>query len=147
MKVLVQKCVSGSVKIDNEIYNSIQKGYVVFVGFTKGDDLKTIEYLAKKVVNLRIFEDEQGIMNRSILEEKGEILSISQFTLYADTTHGNRPSYIKSLNRESATVLYDLWNKELEKYLPTKAGVFGSDMIISIENDGPTTILLEKEEQ
>ena len=143
MKVLIQKCTKASVTIDNQIHNEIEKGYVVFVGFTEGDSIKQIEYLAKKVANLRIFEDENHVMNYSILDVKGSILSISQFTLYADTKKGNRPSYINSLNREEATKLYDLWNQVLTDYVPVKSGIFGADMQVLLINDGPTTISLE----
>ncbi len=144
MKVLVQKCSYGAVNIGTDYHEEIRKGYVLFVGFTHGDDLEKIKFLAHKVAHLRIFEDEEGVMNRSILDENGCVLSISQFTLYADATKGNRPSYIKAMNSEDAIQLYDLWNQELSKYVRVKAGVFGADMIIEIHNIGPTTILLEK---
>ena len=144
MRVLVQRSNKANVVIDNKIYNSIDNGLVLLVGFTEGDDIENIKYLAKKVVNLRIFPDENGIMNKSILDYGGEILSISQFTLYADTSKGNRPSYIKALGGEEANKLYELFNKELEKYVKVKTGVFGADMEINISNIGPTTINLER---
>lgn len=144
MKVIVQKSKEASVLIDNNIYNQISSGLVLLVGFTEGDSIEQISYLAKKVANLRIFEDENGIMNRSILDVGGEILSISQFTLYADASKGNRPSYIKALNGDAATKLYDAFNAELTKYVPVKTGVFGADMKVNLINDGPTTIILEK---
>lgn len=144
MRVLVQRSNKANVVIDNKIYNSINNGLVLLVGFTEGDDIEKIKYLAKKVVNLRIFPDENGIMNKSILDYGGEILSISQFTLYADTSKGNRPSYIKALGGEEANKLYELFNKELEKYVKVKTGVFGADMEINISNIGPTTINLER---
>jgi len=144
MRVLVQRTAKASVSIDNKIYNEIDNGIVVLVGFTEGDDISKIEYLVKKIVNLRIFPDEENIMNKSILEYGGEVLSISQFTLYADTSKGNRPSYIKALKSEQSTKLYDLFNKELEKYVTVKTGVFGEDMIVNINNVGPTTIILER---
>lgn len=144
MKVIVQKSKEASVLIDNNIYNQISSGLVLLVGFTEGDSIEQISYLAKKVANLRIFEDENGIMNRSILDVGGEILSISQFTLYADASKGNRPSYIKALNGDAATKLYDAFNAELTKYVPVKIGVFGADMKVNLINDGPTTIILEK---
>ena len=99
--------------------------------------------MVKKIVHLRIFDDENGIMNKSILDAHGQILSISQFTLYANTKKGNRPSYIDALNGEEAIKLYELFNQELSKYIVTKAGVFGADMSVAISNDGPVTILLE----
>jgi len=143
MRVLVQKCLQGSVTC-GDITRSIAKGYVLFVGFTDGDDEQTIQYLARKVAHLRIFEDDHGVMNHSILEINGSVLSISQFTLYADSTSGNRPSYVKALKSDQASVLYDLWNQELAKYVPVQTGFFGKNMTVHIDNLGPTTILLEK---
>ena len=143
MKVLVQRSKQSSVKVDNKLVNSIEHGLVLLVGFTEGDTIKDIEKLAKKVVNLRIFDDEAGIMNKSILDVGGEILSISQFTLYANTAKGNRPSYIEALNGEEASKLYERFNEELNKYIMTKPGIFGADMEILINNDGPITIMLE----
>lgn len=143
MKVLVQRSKQSSVKVDNKLVNSIEHGLVLLVGFTEGDTIKDIEKLAKKVVNLRIFDDEAGVMNKSILDVGGEILSISQFTLYANTAKGNRPSYIEALNGEEASKLYERFNEELNKYIMTKPGMFGADMEISITNDGPITIMLE----
>lgn len=143
MKVLVQRSKQSSVKVDNKLVNSIEHGLVLLVGFTEGDTIKDIEKLAKKVVNLRIFDDEAGVMNKSILDVGGEILSISQFTLYANTAKGNRPSYIEALNGEEASKLYERFNEELNKYIMTKPGIFGADMEILITNDGPITIMLE----
>ena len=143
MKVLVQRSKQSSVKVNNKLVNSIEHGLVLLVGFTEGDTIKDIEKLAKKVVNLRIFDDEAGIMNKSILDVGGEILSISQFTLYANTAKGNRPSYIEALNGEEASKLYERFNEELNKYIMTKPGMFGADMEILITNDGPITIMLE----
>ena len=144
MRVLVQRSNKASIIIDNKIYNSIDNGLVLLVGFTEGDNIDKIKYLAKKIINLRIFPDENDIMNKSILDYGGEILSISQFTLYADTSKGNRPSYIKALGGEEANKLYELFNKELAKYIKVKTGVFGADMEINISNVGPTTISLER---
>ena len=101
--------------------------------------------MVKKICNLRIMDDEFGVMNKSILDIKGSILSISQFTLYADTKKGNRPSYVKALNGERATVLYDLFNKKLSEFVPVETGIFGALMEVSLINDGPITIILEKE--
>ena len=143
MKVLVQRSKQSSVSVDNKLINSIDKGLVLLVGFTYHDGLEDIEKLAKKVVNLRIFDDENGIMNKSILDVGGEILSISQFTLYANTKKGNRPSYIEALNGEEAIKLYEKFNEELKQYVTTKAGVFGAEMEVKITNDGPITIMLE----
>ncbi len=144
MRILVQRSNYASVSIDNKIVGEIPSGLVLLVGFTEGDNEETIDYLVNKVVNLRIFEDENGVMNKSILDYGGEILSISQFTLYANTKKGNRPSYIEALRPEEATKLYDLFNQKISAIIPTKFGVFGADMLVTINNVGPTTIMLEK---
>lgn len=143
MKVVVQRVKSSSVTIDNKLYNSINKGLMVLVGFTEGDNTSDIDYIVKKIVNLRIFDDENGIMNKSIIDIKGSILSISQFTLYADTKKGNRPSYINALNGNIATKLYDEFNNKLKNFVNTKTGIFGSDMQVSLINDGPVTIIID----
>lgn len=143
MKVVVQRVKSSSVTIDNKLYNSINKGLMVLVGFTEGDNTSDIDYIVKKIVNLRIFDDESGIMNKSIIDIKGSILSISQFTLYADTKKGNRPSYINALNGNIATKLYDEFNNKLKNFVNTKTGIFGSDMQVSLINDGPVTIIID----
>ena len=145
MRVLVQRSLKSSVKVDNKIVGKIENGLVLLVGFTEGDSLKEIEYLVNKILNLRIFEDEKGVMNRSILEVKGSILSISQFTLYADTKKGNRPSYAKALNSIKAKELYKIFNEKLSKYVHTEKGIFKAQMLVNIQNNGPVTILLEKE--
>ena len=145
MRVLVQRSKESSVSVASEIVGKIEKGLVLFVGFTQNDSEKEIEYLAKKVVNLRIFDDENGVMNKSILDVGGSVLSISQFTLYADPTKGNRPSYVKALNGSEARILYEKWNEALREYLNVETGIFGADMQVKIHNDGPITIFLEKE--
>ena len=144
MRVLVQKCLSAYVSIDNKVYNNIKKGLVVFVGFTDNDNSEKIDYMINKIPKLRIFEDENGVMNKSLLDVQGEILSISQFTLYGDASNGNRPSYVKAMKREKATILYDEFNKKLNDLVPTKTGVFGADMKIALINDGQTTLMLER---
>lgn len=145
MRVLVQKSKQASCVVDGKTVGKIESGLVLFVGFTETDTIDNIKYLVKKVLNLRIFEDEFGVMNKSLLEQENkEVLSISQFTLYADTKKGNRPSYIKALNGNDAKKLYDLWNEELKKEVSIKTGIFGADMQISLINDGPTTIWLER---
>ena len=144
MRVLVQRSLNSNVSVDNKIVGKINNGLVLLVGFTDEDNIEDIKYLVKKVINLRVFDDENGIMNKSVLDVKGEILSISQFTLYADTKKGNRPSYINALNGEEATKLYDLFNEELRNNdIKVETGIFGSDMKVNILNDGPVTILLE----
>lgn len=144
MKVVVQRSLKAKCRIDGEITGKINKGLMILVGFTEGDDEETLKYMAKKIVNLRIFDDELGIMNKSILDVKGEILSISQFTLYADAKKGNRPSYIKALGGEQASILYNKFNKILEEYVHVETGIFGADMKIEFTNDGPITIILER---
>ena len=144
MRVLVQRSNNASVEINNKVVGKIRNGLVLLVGFTDGDNIETIKYIVNKIINLRIFPDENDVMNKSILDYGGDILSISQFTLYADTKKGNRPSYIKALRGEESTKLYDMFNEELEKHIHVEKGVFGADMIVNISNVGPTTILLEK---
>lgn len=145
MKVVVQRSKKASCTVNNKIVGSIENGLVLLVGFTQGDNIDNIKYLVKKIINLRIFNDENNIMNKSILDNKDyQILSISQFTLYADTKKGNRPSYISALNSIEASVLYDKFNEELKKYLPVETGIFGADMQINLINDGPITIILER---
>ena len=144
MRVLVQRSKKSNVVVDKKTIGSIDKGLVLLVGFTEGDTIEKIEYLAKRVVNLRIFDDLDGVMNKSILDCGGDILSISQFTLYADTKKGNRPSYVNALSGDKAEPLYDLFNEELRKYVKVETGKFGAEMIVNITNDGPVTIMLEK---
>ncbi len=144
MRVIVQKSGYSNVCVDGKVVNEIDKGLVLLVAFTQTDNEEILDFMARKVVNLRIFEDENGVMNKSLLDVEGSILSISQFTLYGDTSRGNRPSYLKALNGEEAIKLYELFNKKLSEFAPTKPGIFGADMKVSILNDGPTTIILEK---
>ena len=145
MRIVVQRSLKSSVTVDNKIVGKIDSGLVLLVGFTEGDDINDINYMVKKVVNLRIFDDEEGVMNKSILDVGGDILSISQFTLYGDTKKGNRPSYIKALKADEASKLYAKFNEELSKFVHVETGIFQALMKVSIENDGPTTILLESE--
>ena len=144
MRALVQRSGKSSVVVEGKTIGKIDSGIVVLVGFTEGDNQEKIEYIAKKIVNLRIFDDENGVLNKSILDYGGSILSISQFTLYADTKKGNRPSYINAMGGEEAIKLYEAFNKELEKYLHVETGKFGAEMTVNITNDGPITIMLEK---
>ena len=144
MRVLVQRSGASSVSVDGKVVGKIDNGLVLFVGFTEGDGVEQIEYLAKRVANLRIFPDSDDVMNKSILEYGGDILSISQFTLYADTKKGNRPSYMNALGGDKAIKLYDLFNEELRKYCHVETGVFGADMTVQITNLGPITISLER---
>ena len=144
MKVVVQRVLKASVSVNEEV-RTISQGLLLYVGFTSGDDLAILKKMASKILALRIFDDEEGVMNRSVRDISGEILSISQFTLYADASKGNRPSYLKALNSKLALPLYDEFNAILkESNLIIKTGVFGGDMKISSINDGPVTILLEE---
>ena len=147
MKVVIQRVSDASVTIDNKVYNSINNGFMVLVGFTEGDNSSDIDYIVKKIVNLRVFDDENGVMNKSILDTNGTILSISQFTLYANTKKGNRPSYIDALKGELSTKLYDEFNEKLNEIVPTKTGIFGADMKVSLINDGPVTIIIDSKER
>ena len=146
MRIVVQRVKEASVKVDGKIVGKAGYGYLLLVSFTAFDNEKIIDYMVNKVCNLRIMDDDNKVMNKSILDIKGSVLSVSQFTLYADTKKGNRPSYIKALNGEEAIKLYDLFNQKLRQYVPVETGIFGADMEVSLINDGPITILLEKEE-
>lgn len=143
MKVVVQRSKKSSVSVEGKLVNEIDNGMVLLVSFTQGDTIDNILKMTKKIANLRIFDDEEGVMNKSILDVGGEILSISQFTLYGDTTKGNRPSYMKALNGEEAIKLYEAFNEEMNKYVVTKPGIFGAEMIVNISNDGPITLIME----
>ena len=144
MKLVVQRSKNSKVTVDNKIVGKIDNGLVVLVGFTHNDTIEEIKKLTKKLVNLRIFDDENHIMNKSILDVNGSILSISQFTLYADCKKGNRPSYINSMKADDAKKLYELFNEEIKKYnINLETGIFQADMLVEINNDGPVTIILE----
>lgn len=143
MRCVVQKVKESSVTVGGKIINEIGKGLMVLVGFTDTDTIDDIKYCVRKIVNLRVFEDENDVMNRSVIDEQGEILSISQFTLYGDVRKGNRPSYIKALSGDKAISLYEEFNRLLNNEVPTKDGVFGADMKVSLVNDGPTTIIID----
>lgn len=145
MRVIVQRSLSSSVSVEEKIVGKINKGVVLLVGFTPGDTEKEIDYLVKKILNLRIFDDDFGVMNKSLIDTNGEILSISQFTLYGDTKKGNRPSYIHAMAGNEATLLFDIFNKKLREVVKVETGIFGAEMLVSIMNDGPVTIILESE--
>lgn len=144
MKVVIQRSKEASVTVNGELISSIEKGYVLLVGITHDDTIEDVKYVAKKVAELRIFEDDEGKMNRSILDAGGEILSVSQFTLYADTKRGRRPSFIEAAKPEVAKPLWESFNEQLKAYgLTVKTGIFGADMKVSLINDGPVTIIVE----
>lgn len=144
MKIVVQRVKESSVEVDGKIVGKIGNGLMLLVSFTQTDGEKNIDWMVNKVLNLRIFDDESGIMNKSVLDIGGSILSISQFTLYGDASKGNRPSYINALNGEEAIKLYNLFNDKLKNHIKVETGIFGADMKVSLLNDGPVTILLEK---
>ena len=147
MRCVIQKVNKSSVTVDGKLISEIGRGLNVLVGFTDTDTEEEIKYCVRKIVNLRVFEDENDVMNRSVIDEKGEILSISQFTLYGDTRKGNRPSYIRALGGEKALPMYERFNELLNEVVPTKGGVFGADMKVEILNDGPTTIIIDTEQK
>ena len=145
MIVLVQRCEKAKVSVDNKVIGQIGQGLMLLVGFTQNDNSSNIDYLVDKVINLRIFDDESGVMNKSLLDVGGSILSISQFTLYADASKGRRPSYINALSGDLATKLYDEFNNKLKnKGINVETGIFGAEMKVDFINDGPITIMLEK---
>lgn len=147
MRLVVQKVSQSSVKIEGEIVGAIDKGYMVLVGITNGDDELLVEKMVDKLVNLRIFEDENDKLNLSLLDVGGSVLSISQFTLYANCKKGRRPSFIDSAKPDISSPLYDFFNKKLEeKGINVERGVFGAMMEVSLINDGPVTIILDSDE-
>ena len=145
MRVLVQRSKKSKVTINNKVNGSIDHGFVLFVGFTDGDNEQIIDKMIDKIIHLRIFEDENEKMNLSILDTKGSILSISQFTLYANCKEGRRPSFASALNPNDATKLYDIFNEKLSKFIHVETGIFASDMKVEIYNDGPVTIMLDSD--
>ncbi len=145
MRCVIQKVNKSSVTVDGVVVSKIGRGLNVLVGFTETDTIEDIKYCVRKITNLRVFEDENDVMNRSVIDENGEILSISQFTLYGDTRKGNRPSYIRALGGDQAKPMYEKFNELLNEVVPTKAGIFGADMKVEIVNDGPTTIIIDTE--
>ena len=147
MRLLIQRVDEAKVKLDKKVIGEIDKGFLVFLGITHTDNEKIAEYLVNKLINLRVFEDEKGKMNLNIKDANGEILVISQFTLYADTKKsGNRPSFINAANPQYANNLYNYFiNKCKEKDILTQTGKFGADMKVELINNGPVTIMLEKE--
>lgn len=147
MRVVLQRSKYSKVTIDGKINGEIDKGLVILVGFTNGDDEKIVDKMIDKIINLRIFEDENGLMNKSLIDENGEILNISQFTLYANTKKGRRPSFTQALNPDEAKKLYEYMNNALkEKGVKTETGIFGADMKVEIYNDGPVTIVIDSNE-
>lgn len=145
MKVLVQKVMSASVTVNNQIVSAIKQGYLLFVGIEKDDNTAKADYLAKKVANFRIFTDENDKMNLSIKDVNGEILAVSQFTLAADLSRGNRPGFDTAALPQEAKPLYEYFIEQLRNYnIEVKNGIFQADMKVALINDGPCTFLLQK---
>lgn len=144
MRVVVQRSKNSKVTIDGKEHGSIDNGFVLLSSFTEGDNTLIVDKMVDKIINLRIFEDENEKMNLSLLDTSGSILNISQFTLYADCTKGRRPSFVNAMDPTSASKLYDYMNEHLRNLnIHTETGIFGSDMKVEIYNDGPVTIILD----
>ena len=144
MRVVLQRVAHASVTVDEKVIGKIQRGFLLLVGVTHDDAMEDMEYLVRKIVQMRIFEDEEGKLNRSIQDIGGEILSVSQFTLYADTKKGNRPSFSKAAPGDVALEMFEQFNGLLrDTGIPVETGQFGADMKVELLNDGPVTILLD----
>lgn len=147
MKLIVQKVQKSSVEIEGKIVGSIEQGFMVLVGFTNDDDEKLVDKMIDKLIHLRIFVDENDKMNLSLLDVGGSILSISQFTLYANCKKGRRPSFIDAAKPDIASPLYDYFNEKIESLgIKVEKGIFGADMKVSLINDGPVTVILDSNE-
>ncbi len=144
MRIVVQRVKEASCSVDNNITGKIEKGFLIFIGFKNDDTNDDMQKCLRKVVGLRIFEDENGKMNKSLHDVDGKILAISQFTLYADVKHGNRPSFTEAMQFDKASIMYDEFVSMLRKEgINVEVGIFGADMKISLINDGPVTILID----
>lgn len=145
MRVVIQKVTQASVSVDNNVVGQIDGGLLVLFAVNAADNIAEMDWLVQKIVNLRIFEDADGVMNRSVLDEQGNILVVSQFTLYAKTKKGNRPSYIDSAKSDVAIPVYNMFVDKLSVALGRKVqtGIFGADMQVSLVNNGPTTIIID----
>ena len=147
MRVVLTTVLNAFVTIDNMVYSQIDRGFCLLVGFTHSDDQKLVDKMIDKILSLRVFADERGLTNLSIYDVKGQIMSVSQFTLYADTSGGRRPSFVNAMKPDQARELYAYFNQQLEnKFGPIATGIFGADMKVSSVNDGPFTVLLDSEE-
>ena len=147
MRIIVQKVAHSNVVIDNKTNGEIKKGFMVLVGFTHDDTTAIIDKMVDKMINLRIFEDENGKLNLSLKDVDGSILSISQFTLYADCKKGRRPSFIDAAKPDLAIPLYDYFNNKIKEYdIHVETGIFGADMKVTLLNDGPVTIILDSKD-
>ena len=147
MRVLLQRVNKASVKINNKNFSSINNGLLVFLGIQTKDSIEDVEYLVRKIINLRIFNDENGLMNLSILDKQYSIMLVSQFTLYGNCKKGNRPSFINAEKPEKAKILYQLFIDELNKYnINLKTGKFGANMTVNLINSGPVTLWIDSNE-
>ena len=147
MRIVLTTVLNASVTIDNQVVGKIDRGFCVLVGFTHDDTKEIVDKMIDKMLGLRVFCDEKGLTNLSIYDVKGQILSVSQFTLYADVTGGRRPSFVNAMKPDQAKELYAYFNKQLEiKFGPIATGVFGADMKVSSVNDGPFTVILDSKE-
>ena len=145
MKLVVQRVKEAKVEVNEKVVGKINKGFLVLIGVTHEDKKEQADYLVKKLCNLRVFEDENGKMNLGLKDIEGELLIVSQFTLYADCSNGNRPSFTNAAKPEKANELYEYFCKECEKNnIKVEKGIFGADMKVSLINDGPVTIIIEK---
>ncbi|MGT2648732.1 D-aminoacyl-tRNA deacylase [Streptococcus uberis] len=147
MKIVIQRVSEASVAIEGEIVGAIQKGLLLLVGFGPEDGQEDVDYAVRKITQMRIFSDAEDKMNLSLLDIKGSILSISQFTLFANTKKGNRPAFTEAAKPEMASQLYKQFNQALSAFCPLERGVFGADMKVSLVNDGPVTIILDTKER
>ena len=147
MRIVLTTVLSASVTIDNEVVGKINRGFCVLVGFTHEDNQETVDKMLDKMLGLRVFPDENGLTNLSIYDIKGEILSVSQFTLYADLAKGRRPSFVNAMKPDDAKALYQYFNEQIKvKYGAVQTGVFGADMKVSSVNDGPFTVIMDSKE-
>ena len=149
MKAVIQRVSKASVTVDHKIVSSIKNGLLILLGITNDDSIEDTKWLSNKIVNLRIFNDKDGIMNESILDNDGEVIVVSQFTLMASTKKGNRPSYIKAAKPEIAVPIYKIFVQQLENDLGKKVGtgIFGADMKVELLNDGPVTIMIDSKQK
>ncbi len=148
LRILIQRSLQSSVEVNQQTIGSIDKGFVILVGVSHEDDASDVEYCVRKVANLRLFEDEEGKTNLSLKDVQGEILSISQFSLFANTKKGNRPSFIRAAQPDHANQLYEDFNEQLRALgFKVETGEFGADMQVKIVNDGPMTLLIDSKDR